>query len=345
MLTRNTILDYSTAIILSTAKKSFEALGRAVKKSGDTISRWLCPATESFDCMEEIASHMFEKIDELRLVIDDTTISKIHSKNMEGSMRYYCSKTGRLITAYKLIVVALTDGKYVVPLSCALLFPKEIEALASIESKDGIVQRFVLATRKRFPNKKFVVVVDGAFATKVLLRWFVQNKIDVEVRIQCNRKVLFNGNYSNLRDIKELQPKGRRRARTIKATWHEIPLYFTSYRRIDRHGNESIVFHASTYRAKPIQHVRNYQQRWGIEKLFRTTKQHLGLQECFSRKIETQFNHMAAVMLTYAISQFERKKRKLDTPEEAIRALKLRNYASLKNHLIASNRIFGGVHA
>src|ERR1700722_4970489 len=32
--------------------------------------------------------------------------------------------------------------------------------------------------------------------------------------------------------------------------------------------------------------------RWGIEKMHRTTKQSMGLQECFSTKIDTQFNHI-----------------------------------------------------
>jgi len=42
--------------------------------------------------------------------------------------------------------------------------------------------------------------------------------------------------------------------------------------------------------------------------MFRTTKQHLGLQECQSTKIETQLNHAAAVFLAYAHIVIEQKR-------------------------------------
>ena len=56
--------------------------------------------------------------------------------------------------------------------------------------------------------------------------------------------------------------------------------------------------------------------------MFRTIKQHLGLQECQSRKIETQLNHAAAVLLAYSHVIIQQKKKKLKTPEEALRATK-----------------------
>jgi len=50
-------------------------------------------------------------------------------------------------------------------------------------------------------------------------------------------------------------------ARTIQVVWHDIPLFITAQRRIDKHGEESIVYQASTYEAKPSEHVGNYKNR------------------------------------------------------------------------------------
>ena len=51
----------------------------------------------------------------------------------------------------------------------------------------------------------------------------------------------------------------------------------------------------------PTFYVHDYKKRWPIEKLFRTSKQHLGTAECFSTQLETQEKHIAAVLLAYAI--------------------------------------------
>ena len=111
-------------------------------------------------------------------------------------------------------------------------------------------------------------------------------------------------------------------ARTIEVVWQGLSLYITAVKRIDKHGVKTIVYQAATYKTTPNNHGKNYNRRWGIEKLFRTTKQSLGLQECFSRKIGTQYNHICAVLLAYSIAQLEMKKKHLKNPEEAIKRLK-----------------------
>lgn len=54
-------------------------------------------------------------------------------------------------------------------------------------------------------------------------------------------------------------------------------LDITAVRRIDKHGEESIVYQASTYREKPSEHIKNYKYRWPVEVFIRTTKQNIGL--------------------------------------------------------------------
>ncbi len=140
--------------------------------------------------------------------------------------------------------------------------------------------------------------------------------------MHSNRKVLYKGCFLTIRNISKLQPKWRQMARTIAIIWHGIPPYLTAERRINRRREESIVYLCATYRVKPSQHVVDYRKRWPIEKFFRTAKQHLGLQECYSRKLIIKRNHIASVFLAYALLEIVRKSLKLKTPEEAIRRLK-----------------------
>jgi hypothetical protein len=346
MSKKNTILDYALLLILSTTKEySFEALGRLIRKSGDTIARLLRPASKNFDLMQKIAIYFFKDTKNLTLSLDDTLIRKISSQWMEGSGWFFDTKVGRRIIAYKLLLATISDGQYTFPIMASLLFAPELVLPEDRVSKEELVQSMILAILKLFPDKKIIITVDGAFATKVFLTWCIENKLHAEVRMHSNRVVTYKGQRIAIRDIKTLRPKGRQMARTIKATWHDLDLDITAERRIDKHGNETVVFQAATYQTKPSEHVKAYKRRWPIEKVIRTCKQKLGLGNCFSTKLDTQFNHIASVLLAYCLVQIERKKRNLEKPEDALKAIERKNINKLRRLFLSMDQIFGDVHA
>jgi hypothetical protein len=339
MIITTTIAIYSVLTILTNiGNKSFENMGRFIKKSGDTIRRILRPGEDSLKLSQAIAQKMFAGKKVLYVPIDETKVNKVFSKMMEGASWLFDTKIGRRINAYKLIVGAVSDGKFTVPLNAALTFGKDFYP----DPKKALlitVQLFVKTAQALFPGVKIIATLDGAFATIEVLSWALENKIAMELRMHSNRVVEHKGKRVKIRDIKGLHPKGRQMARTIQVTWNGLYLHLTAVRRFDKHNNETIVYQVATYQAKPSQHALAYKNRWGIEKLFRTTKQTLGLQECFSTKIVTQYNHMCAVLLAYAIAQQEMKKMKYKNPEEAIRAFKKKNHALLNQHMIALDQI------
>ena len=156
--------------------------------------------------------------------------------------------------------------------------------------------------------------------------------------MHSNRVVMFKGKKISLKKLskkKGVYPVGRQMARAISVIWHDMNLEITIVRRIDKHGDETIVFQVATYKALPRDHVKTYKARWAIEKMFRTSKQHLGLQECFSKNLQKQYDHVASVLLTYALVQLDMKKRRYKTPEEAIRRCKMKNTNSLTYRFIA----------
>ena len=327
MFLKNTMITYPVLLIMS-IKKSFESLGELIGKTGKTICRWIKPANEYYEALLQMSVKEFSKKKELFLIFDDTLIRKIYSQLMEGSDYFYDTQLFRRIRAYKLLVAMITDEKQSFPLISTLLFSKELVPNPK-ETKIEWIKKIILKIQSLFPHTRIIVTADGAFASKEFLRWSVDNNIPAEVRMRSNCSVTYNGEKIRIRDIKKLMPRGRQMARTISVLWHGISLFITAQRRIDKNGKESIVFQASTFKAKPIRHVQIYRLRWNIEKMFRTTKQHLGLQECSARKIETQESHIAAVFLAYVLLQCNRKQRSLSTPEESLRAVKRKKGAFL----------------
>ncbi|MBP6870104.1 transposase [Candidatus Babeliales bacterium] len=116
-------------------------------------------------------------------------------------------------------------------------------------------------------------------------------------------------------------------------------LYLTAQKRVDKKGNETVVYQVSTYFAKPSQHVKIYKKRWTIEKMFRTAKQYLGLQDCQATTMQTHKNHISSVFLAYSHVVIAQKRKGLKSAEEAIRALKLQNERVLKNNNKLKNSI------
>lgn len=331
----NTIITYPLLVILSIGKKSFENMGKVIRKSGDTVSRLLQPANYSFHYTQTVSQIMFRDKKRLFLIIDDTLVKKIYSRFMQGTGSFFDTKIGRRITAYRLVLGMISDGKFVIPINGAYLFSKELidEMEKKPLTKEEIAQSFVTLAIKLFPQSKIIVLADGLYATKNFLTWCIENKIAAQMRMHSNRVVFYRGEKISLKNLlnqKGICPKGRQMARTISVVWNNLNLEITIVRRIDKHGEETIVFQVSTYKAMPREHVADYKKRWPIEKVIRTGKQHLGFEECFSRSLDVQHNHVASVMLAYALAQVEMKKYKLKTPEEAIRRLKTKKINFLK---------------
>ncbi len=81
-----------------------------------------------------------------------------------------------------------------------------------------------------FQDKEIIVVMNGAFATKKLLRWALNNQIAVKARMHSNRKIQFKEKNIATHDIKKFIPKGDHFVRTISLSWHGISLDITNCR-------------------------------------------------------------------------------------------------------------------
>ncbi len=327
MLNKSTILTYPFLVILSIGKKSFENMGRFLQASGRFVANTLQSAETSFEMAHRICQSIFSSKKVLYLIIDDTLIKKIFATNMRGTGMFYDTKIGRSINAFRLVTAMISDEENAIPIGCSYLFAKEILDLCTekFPSKDEIAKSFIKAAMKLFPKTKLILLADGLYSTVDLLRWCIENKVSAEMRMHSNRVVTYKGSKKKLRELANqvgVKLTGRQTARTISVEWHELPLEVTIAKRFDKKGKESIVFQAATYKAEPREHVKNYKIRWDTEKTYRTTKQHLGIGECFSKDLDVQHNHAAASLLAYALAQLEMKKRKLKTPEAAIRSVK-----------------------
>jgi hypothetical protein len=339
-----TSITYSLLLISSTHKKNFSAIGRFINKSGKYIASLVQTMDSNLDMMQQIILKQFGDSREIFITIDNTLIKKVFSEKIEGTGKWVDTKIRRKITAYKMYTALFTNGKMTLPFHAMFVNPNDLLPKAT-ETKYDWIKRVIRTTQKLFPGKKITLLGDGEFSTIELLRWLKKNRIRAEMRIARSCKVRYKKKDIRIGDIKEFVPKGRQMARTIKVKWHGINLHLTSTRLISKKGTERIVYQAATYKAKPSEHVRAYKIRWTIEKLFRTSKQSLGLQDCISTSLEVQLNHATSVLLAYSLLQLECKVQRLSSPEEAIRSLRAKKLDFLQRRFSRVHQLFGEIRA
>jgi len=335
-------LIYPVALLLSTSpRKTCEAMAVIANVSGDKLCRILKEKTVTMHDLINLAKKVLVG-KKWYLIIDDTLIEKIYAKVIEGACDNYDSSDGSTYRSLCSITAVLTDGKTVIPVDQELWLSAEF-AQGEYKKKWQVAHELIAKIRAEIPM--YMLIADGLYATENMLKKCLNLGILFEMRFHSNRVIEYKENRVAIRELNDLQLKGRRHARTKPGMWKGMKLYFTAVKRTSKNGKVTIVYQVSNYKASAHEHSQIYGFRWGIEKFFRTAKQHLGLNHCQARTQIAQENHIMNVFFAYALLQIERKKFSLKNVETALKWLKRKNYQSLSAYFKRSEQIFGGAYA
>jgi hypothetical protein len=353
------LINYASFLILSTGTKNFSAIGREFNKSGQTISRMLDSKEDLSAFLHAKINSFFSKNEKVTLVIDDTLINKQYAHTIAGTGFFFDTSLRSEQRAYKILVCVLTNGKITLPIEyefvadARLIDPSDagnekekIKQNRQInkEKKHEFITKIILHVLKNISKERLTITVDGWFISVELLTWAMLNNVKIEGRARSNAVVMYKNSSIALRDIKNILPKGRQMCRTVKVFWHNLPLFVTIEKRIDRHGDVTFVYQFATYKAKkPIDHVNQYKKRWVIEQFFRTCKQSLGLKECQSTNFDIQERHILSVFCAFAIAQEWAILKKCSNIESAIRSIQAHKQELLTLSINRSNRIFNQI--
>jgi hypothetical protein len=339
--------------------KNFSSIGREFGKSSQTIGRMIDEEKDTVGFLRKKINSFFSKDEKVTLIVDDTLIEKRYAYSIEGTGFFYNSMLKSECRSYKIITCVLTNGKKTLPINFEFLMDTRLidasdetdekeqvkrNKKLNKEIKDDFIYKTIDLALQYIPKERLIVAVDGWFISVEFLTWAIQNNIKVEGRARGNYVVCYNNTLIPLRDIKRILPRGRQTCRTVKIIWHDLTLFVTVQKRVDRHGNRTFVYQFATYKAKKsIDHVKQYKKRWPIEQFFRTCKQYLGLKECQSTSFEIQRRHIWSVFCAFAIAQEWAIIHKLSNTEAAIRSLQAHKNDLLDAQINRFNRIFNQI--
>lgn len=208
-----------------------------------------------------------------QLIFDDTSINKQFSKNIEKVRYVWCSSIKKAIKGYTLIKIIYVIGNKIYNLA-DIIWEKERGTKNEVIREElkklyeaGLKPEIVLFDCGYMACKNVNLINSFGWKYLTLCK---SNKIFEKQQVQKHK--FFGG--------KSLYGKAR-------GIYHKV--------QIAKHCNRYIM----TNSEKPIKSYSGwiiYQKRWIIETIFRDLKTNLHLEECSSRSLKAQINHIHACM-------------------------------------------------
>ena len=319
------LINYSLGLILTQGKKFCTKIAQTLGLSHDSIYRFLSQTNllvGLFPKLQVNVANYCSKENPGWLIIDDTTISKLFSKVLEGVAWMYNSSLGRSNKGLCLVVIAWSNDLVTIPLGFKWYFRKNI-AQDQYKKKIELAQELIEEFYTKVSFEYFLA--DGLYSSKAMYHFLCAKGIKFEMRIASNRKVVYRGINEQIKKHKFIRLRRNERSRTLSVKINGLNLYLTIQKRINRNNEYDIVYQISNINTYAKQHVKFYEQRWQIEVLFRTIKQSFGLNQCAARSLEKQNLHIYAIFFTYGFVQHQKKNLHLSNSEAAVN-----NLANLK---------------
>lgn len=208
------------------------------------------------------------------LEVDDTIIEKPYAEKIECVYWQYSSKNSDFIEGISLTVLAWCDGKQTIPIKF-MIYEKDSEG-KPLKTKNKFAEES-LEYAKNLGITPAHVCFDSKFSSKSILNKLHSFDWVYYTQIASNR--VFNGQQLKMRRFQPYSEEGN-----LKGVGHKVNI--TKYCKR---------YYATNATGKHITSkfiVKHYRVRWDIEVLFRSLKQLCHLQDCQSKRTNTQRHYV-----------------------------------------------------
>lgn len=323
-LVKGTFVRYALGLVLSKDKRWCTKIAELFGVSHDSIYRYLYNhadlATQFPDLMIKLALH-FNSIKPGWIVVDDTALTKLYAKYIEGVHWVYNSSLGRPEMGLCIVVAVWTDGEIVIPIGFKWWFSKKIVPKGYLK-KIELAKQLLKQIAAKTPFRR--LLADAAYFSIDMALFLNSLGFKFITRIACNRKVTTkDGRCAPLKEHPALKLTRNHRSRMAQVTLQEgVNVTIVVFKRKKKRSNTyEKVFLVTNITAEIQDIIRMYRIRWEIESTFRTMKQSLGLMQCSAQSIEKQGLHVSTVFFSFAFLESEKCRQKLTKRQDVVRQL------------------------
>lgn len=221
------------------------------------------------------------------------------------------------------VVAAWTNGKLVIPLDFDFwVRKKDIKDDRMYRKKTGISRELITKLKNKIPFA--YTVLDGDYGNEEFLMFLYRYHLKYSVRIPSNRKVVVGGIEDNLKRHPALKLTRNERYKKVQGFYKDVPVVIIAHKRKGKNNTRQVVFIVSNMQdLSAKEHVEAFACRWPIEKMFRTMKQHLGLENCQCVSGKKQQAHIFATFFAFAELETQKINKKKRSPEEVLKNIKV----------------------
>jgi SRSO17 transposase len=264
-------INYILALLSTEGKFSCLKSAENIKKvSHDKLTRFL----SFFDEKQEIDIKNLPKGG--RIVIDDTSLSKIYAKSIEGIRYVYCSTLNKSIKGYTVLKIIYVHGN-------------------DIYNLEDIIWDKQEGTKNEIVRKKLKEYYEAGIEPEIVLfdLWYGAKETfnllnDFNWKYLCLSRR--NRHLNGKRVDEHKYYGGKSLYGKAKGIGHIVQVAKHCKRYIITNLKEPIMSHSGWIR---------YTERWIIETIFRDLKSFLHFEQCESRTLKAQKNHIQACMDAY----------------------------------------------
>jgi hypothetical protein len=145
------------------------------------------------------------------LILDDTIIEKTYAKWIEGACDNYDTSNWQIVRSFCSVVAIFSDGKRSIPTDQDLWISHDL-LQNKYKTKVQIALELISRVKKMVCIK--MVIADGLYATEEIISNLIKEKFYFEMKFHANRVVEYNGEKIGIKQIKDLELKGKKFART-----------------------------------------------------------------------------------------------------------------------------------
>lgn len=314
---------YIEGLLGSDTAKTCNGMAQRLQLSHDVLQKILDAGPKTADELRKLliqmGLHYSNPYVRSFLIIDDTLLVKEFSYMLEqlgliNPANIYDKQKG-----YKIVVLVWADGNITIPID----FRVWIDGLG--KTKIELAQEMIIENYKKIQFA--MVLMDGLYPSEEMLKLLDSLSIKFIMRLPKNRKIKrsINELETKIGDHWQYKLKGNTRIKLFEGFIQGVWRYVTAYKQKNRRCEYETRYLISNFKETAEKILAWYRYRWTIEKFFRTVKQKLGIQDCQSRSIEGQKNHIWAVFAAYAIADAIKLKEKYETTDQTIRMIRRKN--------------------
>lgn len=319
------IKRYVFAITLSIKKKNCSSMSREIGISKKQLYKAYANAENNAEQIKSVLTkiaimHQKENLPSI-IIVDPTQIRKWFAKNIDGLAYDYDGVIHKSKKCLSPVVAAWTNSKITIPLDFKFWINRYFTK--TYKKKTELAQELLLD----FKHSMHIdyALLDGAFSSIAMICFFKKHRINFCMRIARNRVIISkNGIKAQLQNHPKLRFKRNQCYKTIKATYKGIECFFTAHKRYSKNKKScDIVYIVSSLNIPAKEQAKTYNIRWNIEKIFRTTKQSLGLADCQSTNLKKQRLHIFSVFLAYAKLEEQKVYKRKKSVEQIIKIMRV----------------------